>query len=58
MTLRQWTAFHSTDLAPTASGVRIAALAARIADLVAVVHAEGFVLRDLSPNKHPGVAEG
>jgi len=50
MTLRQWTALHSTDLVPTASGVRIAALAARIAELVAVVHADGFVLRDLSPN--------
>jgi hypothetical protein len=50
VTLRQWLAARSTDLAPTAGGLAIAALAARIADLVAVVHASGFVLRDLSPN--------
>jgi hypothetical protein len=50
VTLRAWLTARRTDLGPTAGGPVIAMLAARIADLVAVVHADGFVLRDLSPN--------
>jgi hypothetical protein len=50
VTLRQWVTARNTNFAPTAGGLAIVALAARIADLVAVVHADGLVLRDLSPN--------
>src|SRR3984957_360645 len=50
VTLRQWVAARRGNLAPTAGSLTVVALAARIADLVAVVHADGLVLRDLSPN--------
>ena len=50
VTLRRWLADHSGDLGPSADPSVLAALAARIADLAALMHADGFVLRDLSPN--------
>jgi serine/threonine protein kinase len=50
VTLRQWLADHRTDLGPTAGRLVLAGLAARIADVVALAHADGLVLRDLSPN--------
>jgi hypothetical protein len=50
VTLRRWLADHRADLGPTADRPALAGLAAGIADLVALVHADGFVLRDLSPN--------
>ena len=50
VTLRRWLADHRTDFGPTADRLVLADLAARIADVVALVHADGFVLRDLSPN--------
>jgi serine/threonine protein kinase len=50
VTLRRWLADHRTDLGPTVGGPALAGLAAGIAGLVALVHADGLVLRDLSPN--------